>query len=155
MYHSGFVTPPEQAENAQPDKTAETVHRRNPPRDRKKPAHLQDFETEDALGKLQTCMDSCNRAVCDISQTYKEAVASNKSKQWRDAMDDEMKSLEENETFSLTKLPPGKQTVGGKWVYALKSDVNGSDKYKARYVAKGYSQKQGTDYIFYNIFSHR
>lgn len=34
----------------------------------------------------------------------------------------------------------------GRWVCALKSDIDGSDKYKARFVAKGYSQKQGTDY---------
>lgn len=34
----------------------------------------------------------------------------------------------------------------GRWVCALKSDIDGSDKCKARFVAKGYSQKQGTDY---------
>lgn len=146
VLNGGSVTSPEQTENAQPGETTVTVHRRNPPRNRKKPVHLQEFETEDAVGKLQTCVDSCYRAVCDIPQTYKEAITSNRSKQWKDAMDDEVKSLEENETFSLTQLPPGKQTVGGKWVYALKSDINGSDKYKARYVAKGYSPKQGIDY---------
>ena len=36
--------------------------------------------------------------------------------------------------------------MGGRWVFALKTEIDGSDKYKARFVAKGYSQKQGTDY---------
>lgn len=62
-------------------------------------------------------------------------------------MDDEMKSLEKNETFSLTQLPLANRQWGGRWVYAVKSDMDGSDKYKARFIAKGYSQKQGTDYI--------
>ena len=57
-----------------------------------------------------------------------------------------MRSLGENKTYILTQLPPGKQAVGGRWLYALKSDIDGSDKYKARFVAKGYSHKQGIDY---------
>lgn len=71
---------------------------------------------------------------------------SNRSRQWKEAMDDEMKSVEQNKTFSLTQLPRGKQAVGGRWVYAIKSDVDGLDKYKVRFAAKGYSQEQGTDY---------
>lgn len=46
----------------------------------------------------------------------------------------------------MTQLPPGKKAVAGKWVYSLKSDTNGLDKCKARFVAKGYSQKQDSDY---------
>ena len=61
-------------------------------------------------------------------------------------MNKEMQSLEENKTFSLTKLPPDKQAAGGRWVYALKSDIDGSDNYKVRFIAKGYSQKPATDY---------
>lgn len=137
---------PEQSENTQPGKDTKTVKRRNPQRIRKKPAHLQEFETEDTVDKLQTCVDSYYRAVCDIPQTYQDAIASTKSSQWKNAMNEEMRSLEENETFSLTKLPPGKQAVGGRWVYALKNGIDGSDKYKARCVAKGYSQKPGIDY---------
>lgn len=49
---------------------------------------------------------------------YREAIMSNKSRQWKDVMDDEVKCLEENKTFSLTQLPPRKQEVEG-WVYAL------------------------------------
>lgn len=137
---------PEQADPNQSGRVAETVSRKNPPRTRKMPAHLQDFEIEDTEDKLQTCIDFCYRAVCDIPQTYQDAITSTKSKQWKDAMDKEMRSLEENKTFTLTKLPPGRQPVGGRWVYALKRDIDGSEKYKARFVAKGYSQKQGTDY---------
>lgn len=61
-------------------------------------------------------------------------------------MDDEMQSLKENNTFTLTNLPEGKKAVGGRWVYAIKKNIDGSEKYKARYVAKGYSQKMGVDY---------
>lgn len=53
-----------------------------------------------------------------------------------------MKSLEKNETFSVTQLPPSKQAVGGRWVYAIKSDMDGSDKYKAWFVAKAAVRKK-------------
>lgn len=81
------MTSPEQTRNAQPNETTETVDRRN----RKKPVYLQVFETEDAVGELQTCLNSCYRAVCDIPQTDREAIASNRSKQWKDALNDEIK----------------------------------------------------------------
>lgn len=126
--------------------STEHVTRKNPPRTRRKPVCLQDYETEDTVDKLVTCVDSCYRAVCDIPQNYQDAIRSTKSQQWINAMNDEIQSLEENNTFKITQLPPGKKTVGGRWVYTLKSDTDGSDKYKARFVAKGYSQKQGIDY---------
>lgn len=56
-----------------------------------------------------------------------------------------MNSLKENNTFTLTTLPEGKQAVGGRWVYAIKENPDGGI-YKARYVAKGYSQVAGIDY---------
>jgi len=66
-------------------------------------------------------------------------------------MDEEVKALWENETFELTLLPEGRTSVGGKWVYAIKPGPNGVEKYKARFVAKGYSQVPGVDY--YETFS--
>ena len=36
--------------------------------------------------------------------------------------------------------------TGGRWVYAIKNSDDGSNKFKAWYVAKGYSQKMGVDY---------
>ncbi|GMF63074.1 unnamed protein product [Phytophthora fragariaefolia] len=62
-------------------------------------------------------------------------------------MDDEIKSLLENGTFEVVPLPPGRSAVKSKWVFKKKTLADGSlDKYKARIVAKGYSQKYGEDY---------
>lgn len=52
-------------------------------------------------------------------------------------MKDEMMSIKENNTFSLVPLPESRQTVGGRWVYAVKEDDIGNETYKARYAAKG------------------
>ena len=54
---------------------------------------------------------------------------------WKKAMDEEIKSLEDNQTFTLTKLPEGRKTVGGKWVYSIKGDIDGHDQHKARVLA--------------------
>ncbi|XP_074304926.1 uncharacterized protein LOC141639776 [Silene latifolia] len=63
------------------------------------------------------------------------------------AMDKELATLEENKTWELTSLPPGKKAIGEKWVYKIKFNPDGSvERYKARLVAKGYSQIEGKDY---------
>lgn len=84
-----------------------------------------------------TKIDYCYRLMCNVPQTYVEAVMSVNAKQWVDAMDEEMQSLQDNVTFTLTTLPKGKNVVGGKWVYALKKNTDGTDKFKARFIAKG------------------
>lgn len=66
---------------------------------------------------------------------------------WIEAMNDELNSLKKNNTWSITKLPPGRKAIGSKWVYDIKTDQNGEIiRYKARLVAKGFSQKYGIDY---------
>ena len=45
-----------------------------------------------------------------------------------------------NDTFELTHLPEGRKVVGGRWVYTVKLGPNDEEQFKARYVAKGYSQ---------------
>lgn len=66
---------------------------------------------------------------------------------WKAAIDDEMSSLKRNNTWSLMKLPEGRSAVTCKWVFKVKRGGPGKpDKYKARLVARGFSQKQGFDY---------
>jgi len=59
-------------------------------------------------------------------------------------MDDEIKSLESNNTFTVTELPETKTVVARKWVYTIKGNPQ-NPVYKARYVAKSYSQVEGID----------
>ena len=62
-------------------------------------------------------------------------------------MDDEIKSIEKNDTWELIALPKGHKPIGVKWVYKTKKNAKGEvEKHKARLVAKGYSQKAGIDY---------
>jgi hypothetical protein len=63
-------------------------------------------------------------------------------------MDEEMSALHKNQTWELTALPFGKQTVGCRWVYTIKYLPDGSvERLKARLVAKGYTQTYGVDYL--------
>ena len=62
-------------------------------------------------------------------------------------MNEEMKSLQKNETWELVECPPGKKSVGCRWIYTVKYKADGSlERFKARLVAKGYIQTYGIDY---------
>ena len=80
----------------------------------------------------------------EVRKTVEEALSIPK---WYGAMKDEFQSLEKNKVWELTKLPKNKNLVSGKWHFTLKRDGNGKIiKYKARYVARGFNQKQGVDF---------
>lgn len=60
---------------------------------------------------------------------------------WKEAMDQEISSIEKNQTWKLTHLPPGHKAIDLKWVFKVKKDQTGAvTKHKARLVAKGYVQ---------------
>jgi hypothetical protein len=62
-------------------------------------------------------------------------------------MKDEIKSMSTNEVWDLEEIPKGAETVGCKWVYKTKYDSQENiDKFKARLVVKGYTQREGIDY---------
>jgi hypothetical protein len=60
---------------------------------------------------------------------------------WRKVMMEEMDSIEENDTWSLVDLPPGRKLIGVKWVFKVKRNEHGAmSKHKTRLVLKGYAQ---------------
>ncbi|GJZ31084.1 zinc finger, CCHC-type containing protein [Tanacetum coccineum] len=66
----------------------------------------------------------------------------------KEAIDDEIGSIMENNTWVLSDLPPGCKPLGYKWIFKMKMKVDGTiDKFKARLVIQGFRQKEGIDYF--------
>ncbi|RVW62615.1 Retrovirus-related Pol polyprotein from transposon RE1 [Vitis vinifera] len=79
-----------------------------------------------------------------IPNSVQEALA---DPRWKTTMNEEMKSLQKNETWELVECPLGKKPVGCCWIYTVKYKADGSiERFKARLVAKGYTQTYGIDY---------
>jgi hypothetical protein len=83
----------------------------------------------------------------EIPTTFKDANASQDKEKRKVAMDMEMKSLQEKDVRDLVELSPGRKIVGSKWVFKKKAGADSTvERYKARLVAQGYTQKYGMDY---------
>jgi hypothetical protein len=83
----------------------------------------------------------------DEPASFSEALHSLDRDEWMIAMQEEMSSMDKNNVWELVDLPPGRKTIGNKWVLKVKRKADGSiDRYKARLVAKGYTQREGIDY---------
>ncbi|GJU59723.1 retrotransposon protein, putative, ty1-copia subclass [Tanacetum coccineum] len=79
--------------------------------------------------------------------SYKAIMLDSESDKWIDAMNAEIQSMMDNMVWVLVDLPPGCKTVGSKWLFKKKTDMDGIvHVYKARLVAKGYTQLYGVDY---------
>ena len=77
----------------------------------------------------------------DIPTTLKEAKSSKYSKQWKEAMDEEMLSLKQNDTWKLVTKTNDIKPIRGKFIFSLKRDKSGNIiRFKARYVIQGCSQ---------------
>ena len=151
------------------DVTAENISdvngRRYPDRsNRSLPAHLDDYvvgdanvetieessivdDEEDNVDRI-LFVDCCYKASnIVVPKTYREAVNSEHAPSWKKAMDEEIQSLKDNDTYNLVNLPANKNCIGGRWVYSIKGGPKGVDIFKARYVAKGFKQRYGSDYF--------
>ena len=132
-----------------------------PVRNRQAPGYLADYDLGSGDNVVDVCrmvnvlstdnvVDVCrmaNHHIHSVPKSYTQAVNSEDSSDWKLAMDDEYQSLKENNTFDIVPLPEGKKLVGGRWVFAIKESSGSEELFKARYVAKGFTQVHGTDYF--------
>ena len=80
----------------------------------------------------------------DDSINFYEAMDSSNSQKWIDAMNEEMKSMKDNDIWDLVPLPEGAKHIYYKLIFKVKRDSKGNmERYKLRLVAKGFMQKKG------------
>ncbi|CAI5971262.1 unnamed protein product [Closterium sp. NIES-64] len=80
-------------------------------------------------------------------RSYAEAIEGPYSSQWQAAMDAEMASWKSTGTYVDAVPPPGANIVSGMWIFRVKRPPGSLPVFKARYVARGFSQRQGVDYF--------
>lgn len=68
---------------------------------------------------------------------------------WKPAMIEELKSLKENETWTMVDKPHNKKIIGSRWIFKVKEGIPSVEApiiFKARLVVKGFSQRERVDY---------
>ena len=76
-----------------------------------------------------------------------QALKSFNSQKWIDAMNEEIKSMKNNNFWDLVPLPKGANPIGCKQIFKTKRDLmDNVERYKARLVTKDFTQKEGIDY---------
>ena len=83
----------------------------------------------------------------DAPTTLEEAKSRSDWPKWEEAMNEEIATLRKMNTWELTHLPSDRKPISCRWVYALKRNAQGDIvHYKARLVARGFSQEFGIHY---------
>ena len=144
-------------ESCSTDQMTELEPTKRPIRNRRRPTRFGDYvssiDSDNGVQDEEEKDDPDFTLLCpemsdeDEPLTFTEAQNSSESELWKTAMDKEIRSLKENQTWELERLPNGRKAIDTKWIYKRKLNADGSvDKFKARLVAKGFRQKAGVDY---------
>jgi hypothetical protein len=140
-------------EETSPDKVPEKPAPRRSPRTNQPTVQglkLNDFTKENDVAKQEEMVDTCLANCADgnegIPLSFKAAMKSKEAAHWKKAVDTELDNLRRKSVWKVRRLPASRRKLGARWVFAKKPNADGTVKYKARYVAKGYNQKEGTDF---------
>nr|GEX65012.1 zinc finger, CCHC-type [Tanacetum cinerariifolium] len=109
--------------------------------------HSDDVPIEGSRDHVESQYSYCY-SIEEDPITYDEAMQSQDSVFWKEAIDDEICSIMENNTWVLSNLPPGCKPLGCKWIFKRKMKVDGTiDMFKARLVIQGFRKKEGINYF--------
>ena len=96
-------------------------------------------------------LEFCN-VEFDNPKNFQEAMAAADSAEWKEAMDCEIKILQERNVYEEVRRPRNETVLGNKWVYVRKKDQRQRVvRHRARLVAQGFNQRPGID--FEDIYS--
>jgi len=141
--------PPSQPPASQPPElplTPQQPPSQQPPSPPSEPV-LYDMIVVEPLPSKRRAFTASHAASSAEPISYDDALNRSDASQWIQAMNEEMDSIHQNGTWNLEDLPPGRKSIGVKWVFKIKRDaLNNFQRYKARLVAKGYSQVAGLDF---------
>ncbi|KAL0324814.1 UNVERIFIED_CONTAM: Retrovirus-related Pol polyprotein from transposon RE2 [Sesamum radiatum] len=139
-------TPPQQQQEEGTDQAEMERRSQQAPGSPRRPPPSEEIEEETPPRRTKLLSDiyeTCNFIMLE-PENFETAV---KHKVWVQAMEEEIKMIEKNNTWELADKPKDKEVIGVKWIYKTKLNADGSiQKHKARLVAKGYSQLPGIDY---------
>nr|GEV17673.1 retrotransposon protein, putative, Ty1-copia subclass [Tanacetum cinerariifolium] len=105
--------------------------------------------THQAPDRLCLNVEVEEHSLWDLNEpvSHKAAMLDSESNKWIDAMNVEIQSMLDNVVWVLVDLPPNCKTVRSKWIFKKKTDIDDIvHTYKARLIAKGYTQLYGVDY---------
>lgn len=138
-----------EVEDEETEQETEHIALRRSSRVTNKPSYLDDYELlceEDEMYEKLCEIESEHLMMLMNEEPWNYAEAK-EFKVWRDACEEEIKSIVKNKTWTLMDLPSNCKAIGLKWIFKVKRNSDGSiNKYKARLVAKGYIQRHGIDF---------
>jgi hypothetical protein len=106
--------------------------------------HEMEFHDQELI--VDTIIELCKFYALSVPTTFKQAMKSLEKDQWMKAIAVELNNLKEMRVWALGQLPPGKKELSGRWVFATKPNQGEGVRYKARFVAKGFTQVAGVDF---------
>jgi hypothetical protein len=114
--------------------------------------HLQDPFSDDEDETINVVADISDESFSitanDGAASLKDVRRSNEWPEWEEAIKAELAQLHQMGTWRLVDKPPNAIPIVNKWVFAKKRNKQGQlTKYKARFMAKGYAQHPGYDYV--------
>lgn len=122
------------------DDVEQQIERRST-REKRQPSYFKYYEVQ---------LNNCSITSCFFTGVLDEPVSFEEAKghpKWNAAMQEEIDALNKKQMWELVSKPENCRLITCKWVYHLKKNSDGVvDKYKARLIARGFSQSYGLDY---------
>jgi hypothetical protein len=103
-------------------------------------------------GPAETYIESNNHVT---PKTMREALRSPKNKEWKAAIKKEYDGIRDRNVFRVVPIPAGKRVLSTKWDFTIKNNKDDSiRKYKARWVVRGFAQREGEDFDKSKLYAH-